>query len=91
MDNQVFLGRNLMPKSEYSEEMATRIDEEVRGIALRSFERAKTILRENRSLMDRLVDALLEQETMDGEQFRQIVREYTQIPKDQLTGVGATS
>ncbi|PSN19299.1 cell division protein FtsH [filamentous cyanobacterium CCP5] len=91
MNNEVFLGRDLMPKSEYSEEMATRIDQEVRGIALRGFERAKVVLRENRALMDRLVDALLEQESMDGEQFREIVRQHTQIPRDQRAGVAAGS
>ncbi len=81
MDNEVFLGRNLMPRKEVSEEMASKIDAQVRGIALSCLERARTLLRENRVLMDHLVDVLLERETVDGEEFRQIVREYTQIPE----------
>jgi cell division protease FtsH len=81
MDNQVFLGRNLMPRNEVSEEMASKIDAQVRGIALSCLERARTLLRENRVLMDHLVDVLLESETVDGEEFRQIVSEYTQIPE----------
>ncbi|WP_035985208.1 ATP-dependent zinc metalloprotease FtsH [Leptolyngbya sp. KIOST-1] len=81
MDNQVFLGRNLMPRNEVSEEMASKIDAQVRNIALSCLDRARTILRENRVLMDHLVDVLLERETVDGEEFRQIVSQYIQIPQ----------
>jgi cell division protease FtsH len=88
-DNQVFLGRNLMPRSEYSEALATQIDEQVREIAKQSFERAREVLRNNRPLMDRLVDLLLEQETMDGEQFRQLVSEHTTIPEKALAPSGS--
>lgn len=88
MDNQVFLGRNLMPRSEVSEEMAGKIDAQVRGIALSCLERARTLLREHRTLMDYLVDVLLERETVDGEEFRQIVSQYTQIPEKFLVKAG---
>jgi cell division protease FtsH len=81
MGSEVFLGRNLMPRSEYSEAMATKIDEQVREIATHCYNRARQILRDNRALIDYLVDRLLEQETMDGEHFRQIVQEYTPIPE----------
>ncbi|MBE7382199.1 MAG: ATP-dependent zinc metalloprotease FtsH [Leptolyngbya sp. SIO1E4] len=85
MGNEVFLGRNLMPRSEYSEAMASKIDRQVRTIAHFCYTRARQALRENRSLIDYLVDRLLEQETMDGEEFRQIVEQYTDIPKKQAT------
>ncbi|NJL45391.1 MAG: ATP-dependent zinc metalloprotease FtsH [Leptolyngbyaceae cyanobacterium SM2_3_12] len=88
MDNQVFLGRNLMPRSEVSEEMASKIDAQVRGIALSCLERARAVLRDNRALMDHLVDVLLERETVEGEEFRQIVSQYTQIPEKFLAKVG---
>ncbi|MGB3202543.1 MAG: ATP-dependent zinc metalloprotease FtsH [Nodosilinea sp.] len=88
MDNQVFLGRNLMPRNEVSEEMASKIDAQVRGIALKGLDRARTLLRENRVLMDHLVDVLLERETVDGEEFRQIVSQYTQIPEKFLVKAG---
>ena len=84
MGNEVFLGRNLMPRSEYSEAMASKIDRQVRVIAGYGYERARQILRENRPLMDHLVDRLLEQETMDGEDFRQIVQQYIDIPDKQV-------
>ncbi|MFM7526987.1 MAG: ATP-dependent zinc metalloprotease FtsH, partial [Nodosilinea sp.] len=80
MDNQVFLGRNLMPRSEVSEEMASKIDVKVREIALGCLAQARQALRQHRSLMDQLVDLLMERETIDGEEFRQIVRRSTEIP-----------
>ncbi len=74
--NEVFLGRDLMVRSEYSEQVATQIDRQVRAIALRCHEEARKLLRENRPLMDQLVDILLDQETIEGDQFRAIVAEY---------------
>ncbi len=38
-------------------------------------------MREHRSLMDRLVDLLIEKETIDGDEFRQIVAEYAEVPE----------
>ncbi len=81
---EVFLGRDLMTRSsEYSEEIATKVDQQVRGIIFRCYEEARRILRENRDLMDRLVDQLLEQETIEGEEFRQIVSQSTPLPEKQ--------
>ncbi|MBW4624762.1 MAG: ATP-dependent zinc metalloprotease FtsH [Brasilonema octagenarum HA4186-MV1] len=86
LENQssdVFLGRDWMNRSEYSEEMATKIDRQVREMAVVCYRKARQIIRENRALLDRLVDLLVEQETIEGEQFRKIVSEYTQLPKKQ--------
>lgn len=81
MGGEVFLGRNMMPRSEYSEAMASKIDNQVREIANYCYQRARQLLSENRPLIDYLVDRLLEQETMEGEEFRAIVRRYTDIPE----------
>ncbi|MEM0981379.1 MAG: ATP-dependent zinc metalloprotease FtsH [Cyanobacteria bacterium P01_H01_bin.58] len=81
MGGEVFLGRNMMPRSEYSEAMASKIDSQVREIANYCYQRARQLLSENRPLIDYLVDRLLEQETMEGEEFRAIVRRYTDIPE----------
>ncbi|MBP0000885.1 MAG: ATP-dependent zinc metalloprotease FtsH [Cyanobacteria bacterium SID2] len=83
-NNEVFLGRDLMPSSEYSEEMATQVDRQVRSIAQRCYEEACRILQENRPLMDRLVDLLLDKEEIDGEEFRRIVAQETELPERQL-------
>ncbi|MCP6758718.1 MAG: ATP-dependent zinc metalloprotease FtsH2 [Fischerella sp. CENA71] len=85
---EVFLGRDWMTRSEYSEAIASRIDAQVRAIVEECYDNAKRIMRDNRTLMDRLVDLLIEKETIDGEQFRQIVAEYTVVPeKPQFTPI----
>ncbi|MBP0019111.1 MAG: ATP-dependent zinc metalloprotease FtsH2 [Cyanobacteria bacterium SBLK] len=78
---EVFLGSNLMTRSEYSEEIATKIDQQVRAIAEQGHEMARNIIRQHRMVIDRLVDLLIEKETIDGEEFRQIVAEYAEIPE----------
>ncbi|MES1023472.1 ATP-dependent zinc metalloprotease FtsH [Gloeocapsa sp. BRSZ] len=86
LDNQnseVFLGRDLMTRSEYSEEITARVDAQVRQIISHCHEQALTLLQENRVLMDRLVDLLIERETIDGDEFRKIVAEYKQSQQDQ--------
>ncbi|MBD2338697.1 ATP-dependent metallopeptidase FtsH/Yme1/Tma family protein [Calothrix sp. FACHB-156] len=78
---EVFLGRDWTTRSEYSEAIASRIDGQVRAIVEECYEQAKKIIRENRSVTDRLVDLLIEKETIDGAEFRQIVAEYTHVPE----------
>uniref|UniRef100_A0A7C3VFN2 ATP-dependent zinc metalloprotease FtsH n=1 Tax=Planktothricoides sp. SpSt-374 TaxID=2282167 RepID=A0A7C3VFN2_9CYAN len=83
-NNEVFLGRDWMPRSEYSEDVATKIDRQVRAIAVECYEKARQIIRENRPLVDRLVEILLERETLDGDEFRKIVSQYVALPEKQL-------
>ena len=80
---EVFLGRDWLSRSEYSEEVSSRIDAQVRVIVDQCYEEAKRIMRDNRALIDRLVDLLVERETIDGDEFRQIVSEYTVVPDKQ--------
>ncbi|QSF49446.1 MULTISPECIES: ATP-dependent zinc metalloprotease FtsH2 [unclassified Thermosynechococcus] len=79
-NGEVFLGRDLVSRTEYSEEIAARIDAQVRELVQHSYELAIKIIRDNRVVIDRLVDLLVEKETIDGEEFRQIVAEYTVVP-----------
>jgi cell division protease FtsH len=82
---EVFLGRDWLNRSEYSEEIASRIDMQVREIVDRCYEETKEIISGNRQVIDRLVDLLIEKESIDGDEFRQIVSEYTTVPeKEQL-------
>ncbi len=77
---EVFLGRSMAPRQEYSEEVSTQIDRQVREIALRCYQEARRIIRENRALVDRLVEVLLDKETIEGDEFRQIVEAYREVP-----------
>ncbi|MCL2928170.1 MAG: ATP-dependent zinc metalloprotease FtsH2 [Trichodesmium sp. St16_bin4-tuft] len=79
--SEVFLGRDLMTRSEYSNEIASRIDSQVRTIVEHCYENACDMMRDNRVVIDRLVDLLIEKETIDGDEFRQIVAEYTNVPE----------
>ncbi|ACK64702.1 ATP-dependent metalloprotease FtsH [Rippkaea orientalis PCC 8801] len=78
---EVFLGGGLMNRSEYSEQVAMRIDQQVRTLAEQGHQLARKIVRDNREVIDRLVELLIEKETIDGQEFRQIVAEYTQVPE----------
>ena len=78
---EVFLGGGFMNRAEYSEESASRIDAEIKMIAEHGHQMARQVVRDNREVIDRLVDLLIEKETIDGEEFRQIVAEYTEVPE----------
>ncbi|MBE9141337.1 ATP-dependent zinc metalloprotease FtsH2 [Nodosilinea sp. LEGE 07088] len=80
---EVFLGRDWLSRSEYSEEISSRIDGQVKLIVDKCYDNAKRIMQENRALIDRLVDLLVERETIDGDELRQIVSEYTVVPDKQ--------
>nr|WP_315862316.1 ATP-dependent zinc metalloprotease FtsH [Picosynechococcus sp. PCC 8807] len=62
-------------RPEYSEAIAQRIDLKVREIINECYETAKQIIRDNRQLVDRLVDRLIEEETIEGEDFSRLVNE----------------
>ena len=79
--SEVFLGRDMMTRSEYSDEIASRIDSQVRTIVEHCYENACQMMRDHRVVIDRLVDLLIEKETIDGDEFRQIVAEYTDVPE----------
>jgi cell division protease FtsH len=88
---EMFMGRDMGSRPDYSEEIATKIDHLIRDMAKSAHASAKQILSENRALIDRLVDVLVEQETIEGEEFRDIVREFTTIPPKQNAQAIATS
>ena len=84
---EVFLGRNFMPQTDYSVKLGDLIDRQIRQIAQSCYDTAKKLVEENRDLCDRLVDILLDVETLDGEEFRKIVAEYTQLPEKKPASV----
>ncbi|MEH1874329.1 ATP-dependent zinc metalloprotease FtsH [Nostoc sp.] len=81
---EVFLGRDWMNKSDYSEEIAAKIDSQVREIVNNCYIRAIELLQENRIVLERLVDLLVEQETIEGDAFRKIVADNTQVVDAQV-------
>jgi cell division protease FtsH len=74
---EVFLGRDwLRSDPHYSRETGNRIDTLVRSLARESLQEAINLLAPRRALIDRLVDLLIEQETLGGEEFRAVVSRY---------------
>jgi cell division protease FtsH len=69
----VFLGRELMHSRDYSDETASEIDTEVRRMMTEALERAKAAIAHNREYLDRLVDRLLEVETLRRDEVQQIL------------------
>lgn len=66
----VFLGKEIGEQREYSEKVAQEIDEEVRRLVQQAYERAKEIIRTHRDKLDRLAQALMEKETLEGEELK---------------------
>ena len=73
-DQPVFLGRDLHQQRNYSEQTAIAIDEEVHRIISTAYDRAQTILSDNRGELETMAKALLERETLDGEDVLMILR-----------------
>jgi len=78
---QVFLGGNMTLGSEYAENIADRIDDEVCKIINYCEEKAIEIIKDNRVIIDLIVERLLDVETMDGEEFRELLSKYTVLPE----------
>lgn len=81
-EDLVFLGRDISRERNYSEEVAATIDKEVRALVEGSYEKAKAILTEHRDKLDAVADALLEQETIEREEFEALMAgEELPLPK----------
>jgi cell division protease FtsH len=76
-----FLGRSMGGSSQYSEDVASRIDMQIRSIIQHCHDETVQIIKDNRVVIDQLVDILIEKETIIGEEFRNIVAEYTPLPE----------
>jgi cell division protease FtsH len=72
-DEQVFLGRDIVQHTEYSEETARLIDEEVKRFVDEAYGRARVILQERIDILHRIANALLERETLNSEEIRVIL------------------
>jgi len=66
--------------AEYAESIADRIDDEVCKIVNYCEQKALQIILDNRVIIDLTVERLLDIETMDGEEFRDLLSTYTVLP-----------
>jgi cell division protease FtsH len=68
-DEMIFLGREIAEQRNYSDEIAAKIDAEVREIIDRAYVRARAALQAQRSVLDKLAALLIEKETIESEEF----------------------
>ena len=68
-EDHVFMGRDFGHQRDYSEEVAAEIDNEVQRIVNEQYELAKTLLEDNRDMLDTISHKLLEMETLDEKEF----------------------
>jgi cell division protease FtsH len=71
--HQVFLGRDIGEERNYSEEVASKIDSQVRQIIESSYENGKRILNENWDKVERMVTSLLDYETVEADEVKAII------------------
>jgi len=73
-EHEVFLGRDFNQHQEYSDKTAVEIDQEVKNIIGRNYDRSRKILEEKSEALHRLAQALLEFESLDGDQIDRVIR-----------------
>ena len=80
-NGQVFLGANMtLENSDYAESLADRIDDQVCKIINYCEQKSIEIIKDNRVIIDVIVEKLLNIETMDGTEFRELLSMYTVLP-----------
>ena len=81
-DEEIFLGREIATRRDYSEDIAIKIDSEVKRLVSENYERTKRILLENMAALKALAEALLEKEVLDAPEIDKIIQgALSQIPQ----------
>ena len=74
-DNEIFIGRDLGHTREYSERIASLIDEEVQKIIDSAYDKAKKLIADHRDVLDRSAELLMEKEKLTREEFEALFTE----------------
>jgi len=77
-EGEVFLGRDYVRHQDYSDEVASVIDEEIRKLITRAHDEARAILTTHRDALERICAALMERETLDAEEIKEVLHD---VPK----------
>ncbi len=79
-DHDVFLGRDFMTRKDFSEKKAEQIDDEVSQTLNSLYDEARQALEDNRQILDRIAESLLERETLDTADLRRLIAGETLPP-----------
>jgi len=74
-EEEVFLGRDMSRKQEYSDSTAREIDEEVQKITKEAFNRALDTLKKHRDVLDNVAERLLEKEEIPGDEVKKLLND----------------
>ena len=86
-DSQTFLGRDYAHQRDYSESIAAVVDSEIRELIENAHQEAFDILVANRETLDRLVEELLENETLNKEEIAAVFKKVRKVkPRAAWTG-----
>jgi cell division protease FtsH len=72
-EEQIFLGREIAQHRDYSEATAIQIDQEVRKLVIEGYDTAKKILSENREVLTKIAQALIEREVLDAIEIKMLI------------------
>lgn len=72
--DQVFLGRDIGRDKDYSEEVAAKIDKEIRKFIDEAYQKTESVLNENMDKLHLIANALIERETLEGEEINQLMK-----------------
>jgi len=81
----------MMARNSMSEKLAEDIDAAVKRISDEAYKIALSHIRNNREAIDKIVEVLLEKESMTGDEFRALLSEFTEIPPENHVPVSASS
>ncbi len=76
----VFLGEEIVKSNEHSEELSSLVDSEIRSLISKSYDKAKSLLAQHRSALDRLASALLEREIIGGNDLEKLFDSLIPVP-----------
>jgi cell division protease FtsH len=74
-NNNMFLGRDIASERDFSEETAAIIDQEVNLLVENAYKVARTVLVQNRHILDKIAEMLVERETVDSSELQEILLE----------------
>lgn len=77
-EEMIFLGREISEQRNYSDAVATRIDDEVFRIVAEAYDKTRAILTANRDVLDDMANALIEYESLDGERLKSLIHRVLQ-------------
>jgi cell division protease FtsH len=72
-EEQIFLGREIAQHRDYSEDTAIKIDEQVKKLVQRGYDRARAIIEQHSAALIQIAEALLEREVLDGAEVKALI------------------